>query len=594
MSRKPPAHSAPSKPTTTSDGALGGKLGLAAGLLALFCVALALRSWGITWGLPGSERYYAYHPDETVLLHAICQTNPLWGDFTPDFYAYGSFTILLTRLAYDFLSSPLGWGPVPRYDQPDFSLWVGDYAHLLLLGRWITAILGAATVWPVFLTADRLYDRRAAWIAAALAALCPMGVVLGHYLTVDVPSAFFSTATLAAAATAAAASVPAVRRRAMLTAALLCGIGVGIKYSVFPWFLALVPVLLQGRREPADRKAVAIDALLILGVGAAGFLIATPGALLQPDRFIADVSQELRYNREGMGLLFQATLPAPLQHLLVSLPIGLEIVPYALALVGLFLAARRRRTGDAILLIAVAVFFLAISGSARSYVRYVAPILPPLLILAAAAVSRGMETRYRLLWIAAGGLAMVSGAASSIAHAGVFAAPDSRDATVAALRSAARAGDTVALAFNPWFQTPPLHPTAGCVLLGQVYGGPPIWERSPGTNGAPFDLGPFHVLASPSNTGALTVEALDRYAPRFVVLTDYDDEDAERIHAADPTFRSGILDLKARLKTGYRLHQEFRPRPTLGPLVWWRSGTPPHDWRYMMPTVRIYESAAER
>src|SRR5262245_19916670 len=104
-----------------------------AGLAALLALAALLRIWGIGWGLPHAGRYYPYHPDESVLLHAVCMVNPLWLDFEPGFYNYGTLTIFLSRLAYDFSAVAFGWGPVPR-DAP-FAAWVDDFAHLLQVGR---------------------------------------------------------------------------------------------------------------------------------------------------------------------------------------------------------------------------------------------------------------------------------------------------------------------------------------------------------------------------------------------------------------------------------------------------------------------------
>jgi hypothetical protein len=104
-----PAVDVPAKPKP-----LGRWLGL--GLLTL--LALGLRAWGLNWGLPSAARYYPYHPDETVLLNAVCSVNPLWGDFTPGFYNYGSLYILLTRIVFDFAAPIAGWGSVPRQDLP--------------------------------------------------------------------------------------------------------------------------------------------------------------------------------------------------------------------------------------------------------------------------------------------------------------------------------------------------------------------------------------------------------------------------------------------------------------------------------------------
>src|SRR5947208_16023258 len=80
----------------------GASLRTAGGLAALVLFAVVLRAWGLEWGLPHAGRYYPYHPDESVLLDAVCRVNPLWGDFAPGFYRYGTLYIFLARLAYDF------------------------------------------------------------------------------------------------------------------------------------------------------------------------------------------------------------------------------------------------------------------------------------------------------------------------------------------------------------------------------------------------------------------------------------------------------------------------------------------------------------
>ena len=37
-------------------------------------------------------------------------------------------------------------------------------------------------------------------------------------------------------------------------------------------------------------------------------------------------------------------------------------------------------------------------------------------------------------------------------------------------------GALVALADDPFFYTPPIDPTAGCVKRAALYGGPPVWD----------------------------------------------------------------------------------------------------------------------
>ena len=64
---------------------------------------------------------------------------------------------------------------------------------MLLLGRWLTVLVGVGTVLLTFALGKRLYgEKTGAWAAAFLAA-APAAVIFSHYLTVDVPATFFTT-----------------------------------------------------------------------------------------------------------------------------------------------------------------------------------------------------------------------------------------------------------------------------------------------------------------------------------------------------------------------------------------------------------------
>ena len=561
--------------------------------------ALLLRSWGLGWGLPNVERYYPYHPDESVLLDAVCKVNPLWGDFTPSFYNYGSLYINLTRLVFDLVAPIQGWGTVPRFGTP-FADWVGDFAHLLLVGRWVAIVLGVGTVYAVLSLGTRLFSRRAGWLAAVFLAVAPMPVLLGHYMAVDVPTAFFITLALA---TGAGALEPAPPRRAaglIILSAFLTGLATGTKYNSFPaLFPLLVPLWQLWGQGGSPRRFAILAAMGAVLAAPLAFLLATPGVLLQTRRFLQDVAYELMRNREGQGLVFKATPPAFLYHLSISLPIGLEWPLYLLALAGAGWSLARRRAQHVYLWLFVLPFFLLLVPAQRKYVRYVAPMVPVLVVLAAGVVDEGLAGRRRRYWAVAAGIAGGAALASTIAHLGVLAAPDARDQAVQYLREQVQPSDTVALASDAWTYTPPIDPTAGAVKVAQLYGGPPVWDAALLTDQIRPDvtqlpqfkvLAPRSVLTPVHNVpeGALTLAKLEKYRPEWVIITDYEYEDPERIKRSDPSYQDGRLDLLAALPQHYRLDREFRPRPSLAGFTWWRQGIPPHDWRYYMPTVRLY------
>jgi len=560
----------------------------------LLALALVLRAWGISWGVPDGERYYPYHPDESVLLNAVCQVNPLWLDFTPQFYNYGSFYILLTRLVYDLGGPMLGWGSVPRFDLP-FEKWVVDFGHLLLTARWVSVVMGVATVAAVFALGRRLFGTRTGLLAAVFLAVAPLPVLLGHYMAVDVPSTFLVTLALCLGANAMDLEDGRKAVRWILAGAFIGGLAVGTKYNTFPALLPLaVPVWQLWRRAGSGRGLALVSITGSAFVSLAAFFLSTPGALLESAHFLKDVLYELERNREGQGLIFKATPPAVVYHLTSTLPIGLEWPLYLLALVGIGWSVKRRRPEDVYLWLFLVPAFLLLVPSERKFLRYVTPLIPILILFAARVIDEGIGTPRRRIWVGAAAAGAAFALASSVAHLGVLAAPDARDQAAAYLRQHVRPDETVALASDSAFYTPPVHPTAGAVKVAQMYGGPPIWDLPVAMGHAREDvtrLPQFKVLAPrslPSPAGALTVEQLEAMRPEWLVISDYEYEDPERIHRADPSFTHGTLVLQDALAGDYRLDREIRPRPSLVGLTWWSRGIPPHDWRYYMPTVRIY------
>ena len=569
-------------------------------VLILVAGAVILRFWGLDWAIPNGSKLYPYHPDEAVMLDAATRVNPLWGNLTPGFYNYGSLTVLLTRFAHDVLAPLFGWGTLPQPDAP-FRQWVDDMGMLLLVGRGVSLVLGLGTIWAVWKLGERLYGGRTGIIAAAFLAVAPMHALLGHYFAVDVPAAFFTTLALLLATLA----LRAEGRKALgwcAAAGLAAGLATGTKYNSFPVLLSvLVPVWVMWRADEGKSRTAAITALVAAAVACiAGFLIATPGALLQTGPFLKAVAYELGRNREGQGLVFRATLPAPLYHLGISLPVGLEWPLYLLSMAGVAWAMRRRQPEDWLLLLFVVPFFLMLAPAERKFVRYVVPLLPPLALLAGRLVDEGLRLRAAPVWGTWAAAAFLAALASTTAHLGVLSSRDVRDSAASYVWNRADGADIVALGGDAWYYTPPLHPTAGCVKAWLPYGGPPIWDRvGDGEKRSEVArIQGFRILAPqsyPNPEGALSLEKFRRHRPMFVVLTDYEYEDPERIKRAEPSFEHGILSLMQAMKDdGYQVQQEFRPRPSLLGFTWWKHGTPPHDWRYFMPTIRVYARPRDR
>ena len=277
---------------------------------ALFALALIPRAFGLTWGLPNAQRFYSYHPDESVGQIVGAVVHLLQGDFNPHFFNYPSLSIYATWIIYQFLAvfglttnipdAPGGW-PLIR--------------DIIFAGRLFSVATGAATATLTWAIARQLGLQRGAIVAGVTVALLPGLVQHSHYATVDVPATFF-------VALCVWLSLRAQTGKAILVAALVAGLAAGTKYNA--GLVALVPMACAGLL-PQLKNRWALIALTPI-VALLGFVVSTPYALIAPAEFWGDSKNNgfayelLVHPRLGSGDIFQNTGNGWWYHLTFNLP----------------------------------------------------------------------------------------------------------------------------------------------------------------------------------------------------------------------------------------------------------------------------------
>jgi len=147
---------------------------------------------------------------------------------------------------------------------------------------------------------------------------------------------------------------------------------------------------------------------------AAGFLLGTPGALVEPRAFLSDLAFNAQTRHEYKGLVGEATSFWPYLELLgdaLTLPLlAAAVAGLAVALVS---AARGSRAAGVVALAAVAPYLLVASSGHRA-MRFTAPALPACAWLAAIALAavparplRRLLTAGVLAWAALGSVLVV-------------------------------------------------------------------------------------------------------------------------------------------------------------------------------------------
>ncbi len=547
-------------------------------LFAVLLLALALRAWGLAWGLPTDTHYFSYHPDESVVLEAAMGMNVFAGHLLPGFYHYGSLQLYLVCFANSLAFVFGGANIVIKDLAADHAQW----ARLYLIGRGLTVAMGVGTVWATYALGRRLWGHPAGLWAAGVLAITPLHAQQSHWLTVDVPAAFWGVLALLWTAKAD----HALRQdrhgkdvwRAALWAGVFAGLAAATKYNMALVLLPLLLLCVLGRHVK----------LLLVGLvsGIAAFLIGCPGALLDTRPFLSDVRFEWVHVSRQPGPTFEDTGSGFVYLVTHTLDAGLGLPLLLLVLASVCYAAVRRTRGDGLLAAFAVPYFCVISLAAVRYARYAVPLLPLLALWGGRLLADWTAPRPRpllALRMSAAATVLVLTLADCITLVRPMAQADPRDRALAWLRQAP-APASVGFAAQPWFGTPPLTPYFSSPQPG-------AWRRFL-TPGSPTRLdgnGRQWLLTAPAADWDKAL--LTDSPPQFIILTEYDYRDALRLH--DPRAQA-FLSL---LRRDYTQAAAFSGPPTLFRLHSAIGGLPtqdlPHDMLYPNPTTLIYQQRNE-
>jgi hypothetical protein len=407
-----PAPAGPKGPVRRSPAgrsALPWLIALAVVVLA----GLALRLWGIRWGLP-----YAYNLDErshfVPRAVAFFQENSL----DPD-YQLNPSGLIEWFAAVLWVFKGGSDGVVRAWNTDPESVWA--------IARISAAVLSTAAIALLYAAGARLFERRVGLVAAAILAFAFLPTHYGHLALNDGPS----LAPTALALWAIAGVVRFGRRRDYLIAGAAIGVAFGLKYNAafvgLPLLTAAaihalgwrpatlrardVDVTADDRRERAaattrlvDRAeaggasgstgtsakprrvphvGAAVAGLVLAAVaGFVCFFVLDPYAVLRPGFFKSEVEHLSDYTKGG--LLLGETQRSGYRYYAWTLLWGFGVVPLVLAVVGGIRGVLRDRWQALLLIPAPLIFFAYVGAQGRYFARYGMPVYPLLAILAAA------------------------------------------------------------------------------------------------------------------------------------------------------------------------------------------------------------------
>ena len=341
--------------------------------LGVFLVALALRVYGLRYGLPA-----VYNPDEVAIMSRTLAFGK-W-DFNPHNFLYPSF-YFYALFAWEGLTAVLA---VATRSVESFGAFQREFfvdpTRVFVAGRLLTALLGAGTVVATGVLGSRVGGWLAGVLAALLLAVAPLHVLNSHYVKHDVPVTFLIV--LAYLAYERLWN----EKGSLVAAAAITGMAFSTHYYAI--FLA-IPLAWSAARGARDTSEAVRRIAIAAAVSAVVFFLLSPFILGEPGTALRDIraNREIVVDRavENAGYLAGALSYGAL--LLDN--VGITVL---LALLGVGVVMRRdpKRT---LWLLAFPLPFLAFIASTVPASRYLVPLVPFITLLAGIGVAEMWQNR---------------------------------------------------------------------------------------------------------------------------------------------------------------------------------------------------------
>lgn len=557
--------------------------------LLVFVLALAIRLAGIGWGLPSPTNMGGYHPDEPVNIAYSQNMDPLKGDFTPDFYNYGTFYLTLTHFA---AKAGVAYGGAPAEGTPPDQAAIKVSALMTLGGRILSALCGAGVAVLAFLILFKRTHIVGPFVAAAALAMAPGLVVHSRFATVDVPAVFFGCLSLYWAVRMTALpgeEGPSGKElvRFAIWSGIMAGLSAACKYSGVLFLLAplwIIATQFIGRTEKSQKAALINAGAGSLVACLAAFFLGVPAILLEPAQVMRDVIYEFQHTATGHGIVFEATSSGFIYHLgNLNEAFGLILVIGGLA--GLGRGVYRGHSWLAGMLIVTLVTYILIGRAEVKFLRYVFPLLPALAVGLGWAVGQAhthpkqqMKIIGFLAFVGLGGV-FGGGLTRTVQETAWMSGIDPRDQAAAWLKENVKSEETIGLVSDPWFYTPPVFPQATTHILAG-------WERK----------SEWMALSDPKVVRYVPEDSAERYDwdarliteifPDYIVVSSFERNDVARVAAANVKAEIPALLGSRFIEFTDLMAENYDAQPAM---IFGGNTPTVHDMMYIRPTIWIWK-----
>ena len=330
-------------------------------LLGILAGAAGLRLWYLSAGVP-----HALEIDEPAIIDRALQILET-GNWNPRGFVYPSLVIYLHVCV---ATARFIWGATQAEWRTlrDF-----DIAAVYNAARFVTALIGTATVWLTYRLGKDLHSRTLGLVAAAQLAALPMHVRESHFALTDVPTTALVVLTLWL-------TVRAGRKRtvsAYVWAGFAAGLSAAAKYNGAVVAVVIGVGWLAYETAAPDRGRKALAALAAM---TAAFLLAVPYAVLDLPGFLNGFGGQLAHFSPRQ---YASVDPPWRTYLALLSQAGTFWVPLAVVGVALVLWRQRPLKPWMIPMGFVVAYYYVLGSHGVVFGRYALPLVPVICLLAA-------------------------------------------------------------------------------------------------------------------------------------------------------------------------------------------------------------------
>lgn len=400
-------------------------------LTLVLILAALLRLQGIGWGLPTEGHpAYSYHPDEAPLVTATVRMTT--GGVSPANFIYGGTLFFRTLAVLTSLSSVLATS----------SGYYEAMANAIVVSRLFMTVVALISILLLYRTGALLFNRRVGMIAALFLAVTPAHVVWAQRLRPDELSAFFAIVLFYLAVKLYRSADH--RHRYLFAAAFVTGIAVAFR---FPLALFGVPAIVAyGLREWAGSTAwrrYAKHFGLAFVCVVIGYLVGSPQSLSSPHSLLTGMRVQWLF-QSGAFPYGVGRGPGIFQYGWTMMVMAVGHPFYVLAVAGAVAGLRRRDPGVLLVLSALLPYLLLTFFANWIVVRYLVPLAPFMVLLAAYVCEKWLFRRPRpVIATLAIGASVLWVTMASFAYTRMESGADTRDLAAGWIRKNIPPGSAV-------------------------------------------------------------------------------------------------------------------------------------------------------